>query len=622
MASEFDTVTRAGRATYNIYFSIKGDDQKEIDLTLRVNRVMLLNSINSPYSTFFISFHMDSKDTILNKIHGQTNAKIKIILSTEKLQILEEIDVDLIIAYMQIPMSVKQSNPKPEEPFEEQVNLVAFPRIPFLNMTTVVNKVFGPDQIKQNSINTPFSSGLLNGNPISEFLKENSNFSNSFKSIFSQMPQDRLNNININQIVSNISSIQKSVKNIGNEITTNETSSNNINSLSSILNNFNNDQKNISSSIGGIQDFINNTKDVDIIKGLSSKSQDTIEDGINGIKNNVSNSKNFINELKDGVQGIFKNNNSSKSDFLTKNLTDNNIGGMISGTSKSKKSSYNGKGRAIDFVECICNDFTKNAKIILDDNNCNTDKIKQSIIPPMPLIKSLRFIDDNNGIFKGPSFIYHSWDNEIHIRDLSKSIEKEPEYTVHFLSLDQDASEIISKSASDDKIYYTYNNFINNNSSNINLMKKSYSHQFINKPVGKFYETITHTLDTIAKELAPGDGEKNFMFNEELKNRITVHSKGIMGGVNSTNNSHITSKLAGFIANSSSFYFKLEGSTIPIKNLCKLGIPVNIVMYNAEYIPMGGKYVSTSNIINFSREIGQHYKMSSRIYVNRQNIQN
>lgn len=152
---------RLVRPQYTISFSI-GD----IDLTMRLNTVTIINSIKTIYPIFLLKLNISSKDYFLEKIYGQNDAKLQIVLTSESSIPLETTNIELIIIHnsnkvsSQIPEGVKESNQ-----LEDEMYIVAIHKPAFLTMSSTVNLISNSkinNNISSQNINNVFNSLIDN----------------------------------------------------------------------------------------------------------------------------------------------------------------------------------------------------------------------------------------------------------------------------------------------------------------------------------------------------------------------------------------------------------------------------------------------------------------------------
>lgn len=168
---------RNTRPQYSIECSM-GDTQ----LSARVDKLTIVNSIMSVYPLFFIEFKIDSKDAIIDKIYGQEILKLHISLTDDKFAILEENEIELVIVDVKLPMETKSADMQPSSQTEDTLKMVGIAKIPFLIMTTPINFIMEPESkgTGSDSASSKFNANAQNISKFStEFLNNINNISNS-----------------------------------------------------------------------------------------------------------------------------------------------------------------------------------------------------------------------------------------------------------------------------------------------------------------------------------------------------------------------------------------------------------------------------------------------------------
>lgn len=136
---QYKPPARILRPNYNIHFLIG-----EVDLSLRVNNLVIMNNISFIFPCFFINILIDSKDYMLEKIyeHKDKDVVLRILLMDENLSPIEELNFSLLIMNMDAPLNSKINNNESSPQTENSIKITAVPKYPYNMMYTTVNKLF------------------------------------------------------------------------------------------------------------------------------------------------------------------------------------------------------------------------------------------------------------------------------------------------------------------------------------------------------------------------------------------------------------------------------------------------------------------------------------------------
>lgn len=142
------TTLRSLRPQYTIQFSIG-----EIDLTMRVDKIYISNSIKTVYPIISIEFNITAKDYFLEKIYGQQDAFLEINVTGESIQPGEKINLDLIVVHMDTIASnqrdsITENNETSQ--LQDKVKIICLLKEPYLALSTTVNFIFNEESKKNN----------------------------------------------------------------------------------------------------------------------------------------------------------------------------------------------------------------------------------------------------------------------------------------------------------------------------------------------------------------------------------------------------------------------------------------------------------------------------------------
>jgi len=238
-----------------------------------------------------------------------------------------------------------------------------------------------------------------------------------------------------------------------------------------------------------------------------------------------------------------------------------------------------------------------NATLRYDSEGRNNITIDQLLIPPNTLYKNLWYIDKTWGLFRGVPAIFCSYDNIVHIKNLSKKMNKNQKFTIYQLSLDQDNTEIIEK-CTDGKSFYTTENIKTSYKGNSIVALLAPKQRAIVKPRDRLYYMFESTLTDIAKEYGVIAKNDKIYFDDllSIESRISTISAV---GYNLDNTFFITS-VTQQLANVTDLGIRIAGS-LHILNLMEVGEPIQVVSKITDKINILGKYILSTSEIAFDR---------------------
>jgi len=240
------------------------------------------------------------------------------------------------------------------------------------------------------------------------------------------------------------------------------------------------------------------------------------------------------------------------------------------------------------------------AELIYDSDGENSETIDQIMLPPTTLNNTIRYLDDNFGLFDGASNLgFCQYDNKVYVQNLTTRMNKTQTFTIYQLPTDggEKNNEIIKKCI-DGKKFYTYGSLQNQYSGSAKFAASAKKINHIVKPKDEFFRVIEQKLDDVCLKFGAIAKQPEIKTDTNLNDRET-YSIGHSG--NDSSDSFANAKMAREIIGLSTVQIALEKS-LPIMNLVKVGEPVKLKCGVLEYIPLSGKYILKSSDINFSRE--------------------
>ena len=264
-----------------------------------------------------------------------------------------------------------------------------------------------------------------------------------------------------------------------------------------------------------------------------------------------------------------------------------------------------------EIIEDLVSSFTK-AKLKYDSDGVNPLKIDQVIVPPIPLIKSIKYLDETFGLFKGPYVQFIDKDNKLHIVNLNKKFTKSQTFTVYQLTIGAGESDIIDK-CNDGKNFYTYDNLESHYSGNTKFTTLAKNQKFIVKPRDTLSYTIEHDLTTIMKDNALVFKNPKTYTDTIIDDRTRVYSKHTGYDYDEV---FAIAGTTPSLSNMSGIALNLE-KNLPVLRLMEVGEIVKINSGNSNMTDLTGKYILKSSDLSFNRE--GEWQCTSKLFLIRSN---
>lgn len=239
------------------------------------------------------------------------------------------------------------------------------------------------------------------------------------------------------------------------------------------------------------------------------------------------------------------------------------------------------------------------SELVYDTDGENSASIDQVMLPPTTLYNTIKYLDDNFGLFDGASNLgFCQYDNKIYIQNLTKRMDKAQTFTVYQLATDNNKNKEIIQKCNDGKNFYTYGSLKNQYSGSAKFASKAKKINHIVKPKNEFYRIIEQKIDDVCLKFGAIAKQPEIKMDSNLDDREVYN---INHSGNDDSDTFANAKVAREIISLSTVQIALEKS-LPILNLVKIGEPVKLKCGSLEYIPLAGKYILKSSDINFSRE--------------------
>ena len=256
------------------------------------------------------------------------------------------------------------------------------------------------------------------------------------------------------------------------------------------------------------------------------------------------------------------------------------------------------QGKTINY---IIKDLISNigAKIKYDNNGQNLEKIDQVLIPPSTLYKNLQYINRTFGIFEGLSALYCSYDNIVHIKNMTNKMLQSQAFTVYQLSTGIDNTKVIDK-CNDGKHYYTIQDVSTKFEGNSVFAFLSPNITHIVKPRDRLTYKIQTDLEDFTKKYGLVSKNNQIFFDKHLYNNDFRKSTYIHDTGYELEKTFINANLSKKISDITEISIVIERN-IKILNLMNVGESVELSTQDIETTQIGGRYILKTSELRFNK---------------------
>lgn len=255
------------------------------------------------------------------------------------------------------------------------------------------------------------------------------------------------------------------------------------------------------------------------------------------------------------------------------------------------------------------------ASVSYDTNKRNTETIDQMLIPPSTLYNNLKYINRTWGIHNGLTAIYCSYDNVVHIKNLTSKMNQAQAFTLYQLALDVDNTKTIDK-CNDGKHFYTVEDLKTSYEGNSAFALLAPSLVYVVKPRDRLAQNIGVNLETFSQENGLISKNTEIFFDKSAINtstRISVHKDHTGYDLSQ---SFINANLSKKISNITDMSASVERS-IKLLNLMNVGESVQVTAKTNDTDKLGGRYILKSSELKFQK--AKDWESSAVVYMIRTN---
>jgi len=233
----------------------------------------------------------------------------------------------------------------------------------------------------------------------------------------------------------------------------------------------------------------------------------------------------------------------------------------------------------------------------IDTDRLNTEKIDQTLVPPLTLYKAIKYIDNQFGIYdKSAMVVGCLFDNTIYIKNLSVKPKKAQTFTIDYIAIDTDNSKEFEQ-GTDGKSFYTWNPIDSSYKGNTVYSYLAPNNRYVVKPKDLLYKNIDLNLRTEAKNFGIVSKNTKIFYDTET---ISASRKSVY--VNHTgyedNNNFVSYP---DLTDLSTITINLTSKNITFLNLMNVGESVKFNTKIPDYIELTGKYVLKSSELIFEK---------------------
>jgi hypothetical protein len=239
------------------------------------------------------------------------------------------------------------------------------------------------------------------------------------------------------------------------------------------------------------------------------------------------------------------------------------------------------------------------AEVEYDSDNENTDVIDQVVIPPSTFYNSIRYLDDNYGLFKGVSNLgFCQYDNKLYIQNLTARMNKNQTFTIDKLASDDSENPKIISENTTEKRFFTIGTLTPSYSGSAQFTAAGKTIKHIVHPDNKLYDTIEQDMNKVCADYGAIAKNSEITLDPNINDRevYMINHSG-----NNDSDIYANVQIGRKIIGMSELKCGIK-NCMYLLNLFKVGEPVKLKCYTKEEINLGGKYILKSSDINFKKE--------------------
>jgi len=247
------------------------------------------------------------------------------------------------------------------------------------------------------------------------------------------------------------------------------------------------------------------------------------------------------------------------------------------------------------------------ADLTYDSDGENKEVIDQICIPPTTFYKIIKeydgsninsfdgFLDQRFGLHEGVSSVFCQYDNKVYVKNLTTKMKKNQVFTIHQLSGNKDENETAEKPM-DGKNFYVYDTIDSDYSGNAKFSVLAPNIKHIVKPRDTLYSVVNQDLQNVCSTYSLISGDDNMRIDPTI-NRTKYYNEDT--GYEKSENL-FNSRFGRSMSDTSTIGINLERN-VKILSLINIGEVVKFKPQTLEFVPLSGKYILWSSILNFEK---------------------
>jgi hypothetical protein len=247
------------------------------------------------------------------------------------------------------------------------------------------------------------------------------------------------------------------------------------------------------------------------------------------------------------------------------------------------------------------------ADLTYDSDGENKELVDQICIPPTTLYKIVKeydgsnidsfdgFLDQRYGLHEGVSSVFCQYDNKLYIKNLTAKMNKNQVFTIHQLAEQKDNTKTIEKSM-DGKNFYVYDTIDSDYSGNAKFSVIAPTINHIVKPKDTLFSVINQKLQDVCSTYSLKHKNDNMNIDSEIT-RTKYYNEDT--GYEKTENL-FNARLGRSVSDTATLGINLERN-FKILTLMNVGEVVKFKTGTLQYVPLTGKYILWSSLINFTK---------------------
>jgi hypothetical protein len=259
----------------------------------------------------------------------------------------------------------------------------------------------------------------------------------------------------------------------------------------------------------------------------------------------------------------------------------------------------------IEALRSIISKFINGSDVVIDPRFSNKTPIYQLHIPPMSLCKCINIIDSKYPLYNGILFRFCDIDGKLRISNLNTLISDAPLYNIFILTKGEisDDNDDILKTVITEKNYFTTSKISTRYSNNSQLFKSGFTRKYNLTKKTELMTTATIDSDLIFNKYLPKSNKKSQIYDKSISNKRLTVNNSLMG---EDSTKLPINNMSSNLGMPSQIEFTLNGN-LPLTDLLKVGIPLELKTNIPSYQEYIGKYVVIMSDVKLRKTNGSYF---------------